>query len=70
MSSKKDFSKQLRDNDNTTGFHVSISCTEKGGPLNISFQARAIPGEPLTDISIENACEGQLVAICNALDKI
>jgi len=54
---------------NSTGFCVSIF-VGKGKKTSISFKSRTVPGEPLKEVSIDDASDAQLNAVCNVLDNL
>lgn len=65
MEAKKSF---LSD-ENATGFSCLIICGEDR-KTSIDFKCRIKPGEKLEEISIENASDAQLYAVCDALENI
>lgn len=57
------------ENPNSTGFCVLI-LFGKGKKTHISFKSRTAPGEPLNEVSIDDASDTQLCAACNVLDNL
>ena len=57
------------ENENLTGFYISISCG-RGEKTHISFKSRTEPGKPLNEVSIDDASDAQLNAVCNLLDNL
>lgn len=54
---------------NSTGLDIFISFG-KGQKTQILFRSRTKPGEPLNEISINDASDAQLNAICDVLDNL
>lgn len=54
---------------NSTGFCVLISFG-KGEKTHISYKGRTVPGGPLKEVSIDDASDAQLNAVCNVLDNL
>lgn len=58
----------LETSTDSTGFSVSISCTN--GRISVTSKSRFTAGEPLDVVSNDNVSEAQLYAICEVLDTL
>lgn len=68
MSVEKNFSKELEENEDKTGFCVSISSAN--GKTSLSIRSRINKGDPLSVTEIDSASESQIAAVCSILDNL
>ena len=67
MTKKENF--DLRNDENAVGLSVMISGIG-GGKTFIKCLGRAHAGDPLKEVTIEDASEAQLDAVCDMLDNL